>query len=82
MASSSPKPPSIISRSEEDNDPWIPEGYEEVIGPNGKNYIIPEFMTPAFQQDYQAKDQKADFDTFCAAGSVSIFIIIRMCITV
>ena len=30
---------------------WTPEGFVEVIGPNGQHYLVPEFYAPALQND-------------------------------
>ena len=35
------------SNSNDQYTTWIPEGYVEVMGPNGQCYLVPEFCTPA-----------------------------------
>lgn len=65
MASSSPK------NNPDNNDKWIPDGYEEILGPNGELYVVPEFMVSSLEQDYQAEKKKEELKAFQASGSVS-----------
>lgn len=60
------------------DDSWIPEGYVLVVGPNNKNYIVPDFILPALKQDYLAAARKEEIMAFSAPGTVScIFSIIH-----
>ena len=54
-------------------DTWIPEGYVQIVGPDNKKYILPEFMVPALGQDYHSAKRKEDLKTFKAPGTVSTF---------
>jgi hypothetical protein len=71
MASSSLNNP---SSSDSNADPWIPEGYVCVVGPDEKEYLLPEFMLPALQQDCEANKKKADLNVSRASGTVSDFL--------
>jgi hypothetical protein len=37
---------------------WIPEGFVLLVGPNNENYILPEFMVPALDQDFHSNKKK------------------------
>lgn len=42
-----------------------------VVGPDNKNYIVPEFILPALDQDYHAGKRKEGLMVFSAPGTVS-----------
>ncbi|KAF8802329.1 hypothetical protein BYT27DRAFT_7215423 [Phlegmacium glaucopus] len=48
---------------------WIPEGYVLIIGPDDKEYVVPEFMVPALHQMFDGYRKKVDLDVFRGAGS-------------
>jgi hypothetical protein len=56
------------------SDTWIPEGFLEVIGPDEKKYIVPEFMVPALDQAILANQKKVEKKAFEARGAVSLSI--------
>jgi hypothetical protein len=56
-------------------EPWIPQGYVEVIGPDDQHYILPEFMVPALHDIFGGHRLKEDLGVFKAAGSVSLQLI-------
>ena len=37
---------------------WMPEGFVEVIGPNGQHYLVPEFYALALQNDIDRSEEK------------------------
>jgi hypothetical protein len=76
MPSNSSKKVSSHSHSQslEVEDPWIPEGFEEVEADDRTKYIVPEFMVETLQQAYCAKKKKEELKAFKASGSVSIII--------
>lgn len=52
-------------------DSWLPEGFVFVTGPDNEIYIVPEFMVPALDQNYNAKQKKLELRASSAPGSVS-----------
>ena len=52
-------------------DDWIPEGFIAIIGPNNEKYIVPEFMIPQLEQDFQSTMRKDKLGAFVAPGIVS-----------
>jgi hypothetical protein len=64
--------PDGTSGSSKRDKTWIPEGFLEVDGPDKRIYVVPEFMVPALQQDYNANKKKEDLNAFQASGSVSV----------
>ena len=52
---------------------WIPEGYVVVMGPDGKEYVVPEFFIPALQQNLEGNEKKGKLEIDKAAGTVSTF---------
>jgi hypothetical protein len=52
---------------------WIPEGYIEVIGPNGQQYLVPRFYAPALNNSLEGSEEKKQMDIEKAAGTVSFF---------
>jgi hypothetical protein len=75
MASSSKKMAhgGLTGQDSHKKNTWIPEGYVRVTGPDGDNYVVPEFMVPALHQTCESYKKKRDLDAFNAAGSVSNF---------
>jgi hypothetical protein len=72
MASATDPPNASSPVSEiEIDDPWIPKGFLQIEGPDNRQYIMPEFMYPALQQQCDAHQKKKDLDAFGASGSVS-----------
>jgi hypothetical protein len=57
--------------SNEGDDTWIPEGYVEIKGPNGKLYLVPEFYAPAINHTLDGGQEKERLETEMAAGTVS-----------
>ena len=50
---------------------WIPEGYQLIVGPDGKEYIMPDFAIPALEQEVQAEAKKSSLNASNALGTVS-----------
>ena len=50
---------------------WIQEGYQLIVGPDGKEYIMPDFAIPALEQDLQAEAKKNSLNASKAVGTVS-----------
>jgi hypothetical protein len=73
MASSSKKTLESTPSKNEGDKSWIPDGYVTVAGPDGKNYLVPEFMVPTLHQSFEAYRKKVDLGAHSAAGSVSVF---------
>jgi len=73
MASSSKQILKSSPSKNEGDHSWIPEGYVTVAGPDGNNYIVPEFMVPTLHQSFEGYRKKVDLGVNTAAGSVSIF---------
>ena len=73
MASSIKKMLQSTPSKNEGEKSWIPEGYVTMAGPDGQNYVVPEFMVPTLHQSFGGYCKKADFGIHNAAGSVSIF---------
>jgi hypothetical protein len=57
----------------EDNSGWIPEGFVEVLGPNGQRYLVPEFYAPALHISLDALEEKKKLVIEEAGGTVSYF---------
>ena len=72
MASSSKQILKSSPSKNESDQSWIPEGYVTVTAPDGKNYIVPEFMVPTLHQSFEGYRKKVDLGVNNAAGSVSI----------
>lgn len=49
----------------------IPEGFVEIMGPNGQRYLVPEFYAPALQNTLGGFEEKKKMDIDKAAGTVS-----------
>ena len=49
----------------------IPEGYILIKGPDNQQYVIPQFMVPAFHQMFDGFRKRKDLKVYRAAGSVS-----------
>ena len=62
--------PTVVGIQSDDS--WIPDGFILVVGPDGKKYIVPEFMVTALDQDYHSDKKKEELKSFSAAGTVSI----------
>ena len=73
MASSSKKILQSTPSKNEGDKSWIPEGYVTVAGPDGKDYLVPEFMVPTIHQSFDGYRKKLDLGVQNAAGSVSVF---------
>jgi hypothetical protein len=50
---------------------WIPEGYMEIIGPNGQKYLVPRFYAPALTTELVGIEKKRNLEIEKAAGTVS-----------
>ena len=64
----------MASTSENNSDegnPWVPEGYVVIIGPNDNRYVVPEFCAADFKQKIDEDQKKKEMEVFKAAGSVS-----------
>lgn len=73
MASSSKQILKSTPSKNEGDKTWIPEGYVTTVGPDGKDYLVPEFMVPTLHQSFEAYRKKIDLGVYNAAGSVSLF---------
>jgi hypothetical protein len=62
---------SSSGKDQPSNTSWIPGGFQTVIGPDNKEYIVPDFLFPALQQRFLATKEKIDLDAFSAPGTVS-----------
>lgn len=58
-------------RQPEPSIPHIPDGFAALIGPNGDQYIVPEFMIPATHQAFEAYHKQIELDVANAEGCVS-----------
>jgi hypothetical protein len=52
---------------------WIPEGFVLLVGPNNENYILPEFMVPALDQDFHSNKKKKKLRAYESSGTVSLY---------
>jgi hypothetical protein len=52
--------------------PVVPEGYTAGIGPDGKKYIVPQFMVPALDQAFDSYRKQMDMKVFEESAQVSI----------
>lgn len=59
------------SNSNDQDTTWIPEGYVEVMGPNGQRYLVPEFCTPALLNTLDVYEEKNKLEIKRASGTVS-----------
>jgi hypothetical protein len=50
---------------------WAPEGFVSVVGPDDKEYMVPDFMVPALRQQYQTKKNREDLNAMGGLGTVS-----------
>jgi hypothetical protein len=50
---------------------WMPEGFVQVVGPNGQHYLVPEFYAPALQNDIDRSEEKKKMEIDKGAGTVS-----------
>jgi hypothetical protein len=64
----------LQSASQADIPAWIPEGYVLLSGPDGKNYIVPDFFVHALDHNLDSYRKKEDLKIERAAGTVSSFI--------
>ena len=53
----------------------IPEGFVEVIGPNSKAYLVPEFYAPALHNTLDGMEEKKKLKIEKAEGTVSLSIL-------
>ena len=60
------------STTEVNKPSWIPEGYQLFIGPDGKEYLMPDFAIPALDQELKAEAMKNSLNASNAVGTVSI----------
>ena len=56
--------------SQEVDTSWIPDGYQLIIGPDGKEYIMPDFAIPALDDQVRADRIKKKLKVSNAAGTV------------
>ena len=54
-----------------DSSTWILEGYVEVMSPNGRHYLVPEFYAPALKISLDGFKEKKRLEVNKAAGMVS-----------
>lgn len=57
--------------SYENDDPWVPEGFVCVVGPDEKPYMVPQFMLPAIFHEYHANKNREELNALGASGTVS-----------
>ena len=50
----------------------IPDGFTIGTGPDGQQYLVPQFMMPALDQAFAAYQHKMDLDVSKAEGGVSL----------
>jgi hypothetical protein len=50
---------------------WLPEGFVQIIGPNGQHYLVPEFYAPALQKNIDESEEKKKMEVNKGAGTVS-----------
>ena len=65
--------PSTSNISDQSDGPWIPRGYMQVNSPDNEQYILPEFMFLALQQECNAYMKRQDLGADQASGLVSTF---------
>jgi len=56
--------------NEESSSTWIPEGYVEVMGPDGQCYLVPGYCAPALQSCLDGFKEKKRLKIEKAAGTV------------
>jgi hypothetical protein len=54
----------------ESSSTWIPEGYVEVMGPDGQRYLVPGFCAQALQSSLDGLKEKLRLNVEKAAGTV------------
>jgi hypothetical protein len=54
-----------------DGESWIPDGFVLVIGPDQKEYILPDFLLPDLDQSFNARQRAKDIKASSGAGTVS-----------
>lgn len=63
-------------KSNEQDTTWIPEEYEQVMGPNGQHYLVlflvPELYMPALLNTLDVFERKKRLEIEKAAGTVSL----------
>jgi hypothetical protein len=59
-----------MDNNDSPNSSWIPEGYIEVIGPNGQQYLVPHFYAPALNNSLEGAEEKKKLNIEKAAGTV------------
>jgi hypothetical protein len=64
---------SIMDNNVSIDSSWIPEGYVEIIGPNGQHYLVPRFYAPALNNTLVGFEEKKKLEIEKAAGTVSYF---------
>ena len=50
---------------------WLPEGFVQIIDPNGQHYLVPEFYAPALQKNIDESEEKKKMEVNKGAGTVS-----------
>ena len=53
------------------NNTWLPDGFALVIGPDNKEYIMPELLIPDLVQIYKSEEKKQKYLIPQARGIVS-----------
>jgi hypothetical protein len=56
---------------DESESSWFPEGYVEVIGPDGRHYVVPQHFASALHQNIDGHREKEKMDIDKASGTVS-----------
>jgi hypothetical protein len=74
MASSSKQILQSSPSKKEGDKSWIPDGYVTAAGPDGNQYLVPDFMVQSLHQTLEAHRMKVDLGVDNAAGSVSVFL--------
>jgi hypothetical protein len=64
---------SIMDNSDSPNSSWIPEGYVEVIAPNGQKYLVPRFYAPSLNNSLEGSEVKKKLNIEKASGTVRFF---------
>ncbi|KAF8799625.1 hypothetical protein BYT27DRAFT_7120018 [Phlegmacium glaucopus] len=71
MASRTDRDPRSTDLLHPCDNPWIPEGFVTMVGPDDQRYLVPEFMVPGMHQLVQGNQKKKELNVAGASGSVS-----------
>lgn len=52
--------------------PSVPPGYVTVSGPDGRTYVVPDFMVPSLHQVFRGYRHSTDLNAMTASGTVSL----------